>query len=156
HLLRMGRQGSQMKVRALAVISLGAMLAGCGGGKSAGPAPAPLAVDVTTAKRQDIATTISLDGQIAPLQQSTLSSTQSGTVAEVLVNEGDAVRSGQLLAKLDDSQLRATLAADQATVRQSQAKLLGSNVQAPISSTQYTTNVRTAEQNLEAARNRVS
>jgi len=146
-----------MKVRGLALLAVGTLLAGCGGGgKTAGPGAAPLAVDVTTAKRQDIATTIALDGQIAPLQQSTLSSTQSGTVAAVYVNEGDVVRSGQLLAQLDDSQLRATLAADQATVSQSQAKLLGSNVQAPISSTQYTTNARTAEQNLEAARNRVS
>jgi RND family efflux transporter MFP subunit len=146
-----------MKVRALALLAIGTMLAGCGGGgKSAQQGAAPLAVDVTTAKRQDIETTISLDGQIAPLQQSTLSSTQSGTVTNVFVNEGDVVHAGQLLAQLDTSQLRATLAADEATASQAKAKLQGSSVQAPISSTQYTSAAKTAEQNLQAAQNRVS
>jgi HlyD family secretion protein len=144
-----------MKVRALALLAIGTLLAGCGGGgKSAQQGAAPLAVDVTT--RQDIETTITLDGQIAPLQQSTMSSTQSGTVTAVLVNEGDSVHKGQLLAQLDTSQLRATLAADEATANQAQAKLQGSNVQAPISSTQYTSARSTAEQNLQAAENRVS
>jgi multidrug efflux pump subunit AcrA (membrane-fusion protein) len=105
-----------MKVRAIAAFALGITVAGCGGGgKTAQKGPPPLAVDVATAKRQDIATTIVLDGQITPLQQSTLSSTQSGTVTEVLVNEGDRVTKGELLAKLDDSQLRAQLAANEAT-----------------------------------------
>jgi HlyD family secretion protein len=146
-----------MKFRAIVLLAIGMSLPGCGGGgKSAPQGAAPLAVDVTTARRQDIATTISLDGQIAPLQQSTLSSTQSGTLAQVLVNEGDTVKRGQLLAKLDDSQLRAQLASDVASVRQAQAKLAGSDVQAPISSTQYASNASSAEQNLQAAQNRVS
>jgi RND family efflux transporter MFP subunit len=146
-----------MKVRGLALLAIGTLLAGCGGGgKSAQQGAAPLAVDVTTAKRQAIATTITLDGQIAPLQQSTLSSTQSGTVTSVLVNEGDSVHAGQLLAQLDTSQLRATLAADEATANQAEAKLQGSNVLAPISSTQYTSAQSTAQQNLQAAQNRVS
>ena len=144
-----------MRVRALALVALGLLLAGCGGGKKAEQGPAPLAVDVATAHRQDIATEITLDGQIAPLQQSTLSSTQSGTLAQVLVNEGDRVRRGQLLAKLDTSLLQAQLDANKATVAQSQAKLVGSNVQAPISSQQYSSAVSAAEQNLQAAQNRV-
>jgi HlyD family secretion protein len=130
-------------------------LAGCGGGSKASQGPPKLAVDVASAKRQDISTSIVLDGQIAPLQQSTLSSTQSGTVSAVLVNEGDRVRKGQLLAQLDDSQLRAQLAGNQATVAQSIAKLQGSNIQAPISSQQYGSAVSSAEQNLQAAQNRV-
>jgi HlyD family secretion protein len=146
-----------MKVRAFVPLALGLAVAGCGGGgKAQQQGPPPLAVDVTTAKRQDIATTIVLDGQIAPLLQSTLSSTQSGTLAQVLVNEGDRVRRGELLAKLDDSQLRAQLAANEATVQQSIAKLQGSADQAPISSTQYTSTASTAQQNLQAAQNRVT
>jgi multidrug efflux pump subunit AcrA (membrane-fusion protein) len=144
-----------MMVRAFGVVALGLTLAGCGGGSKAQQGPPPLAVDVASAKRQDISTTIVLDGQIAPLQQSTLSSTQSGTVTAVLVNEGDRVTKGQLLAQLDDSQLRAQLAGNEATVQQSEAKLSGSNMQAPISSQQYSSAVSTAEQNLQAAQNRI-
>jgi RND family efflux transporter MFP subunit len=143
-------------IRAFAMVALGILLAGCGGGAKQEQGPPPLAVDVATAKRQDISTSIVLDGQIAPLQQSTLSSTQSGTVTEVLVNEGDHVTKGQLLAQIDDSQLRAQLDANEATVAQSEAKLQGSSVQAPISSQQYASAVSAAEQNLQAAQNRIA
>jgi multidrug efflux pump subunit AcrA (membrane-fusion protein) len=131
------------------------VLTGCSGGGQKHQGPPPLAVDVTRATRHDIATYITLDGQITPLQQSTLSSTQSGTVAEVLVNEGDRVHQGELLARLDDSQLRAQLAANEALVGQSRAKLSSSQIQAPISSQQYSASVSQAAQNLEQAQNRV-
>ena len=145
-----------MKVRALAFVAIaGLTFAGCGGGKKAPAGPPPLAVDVTKAQQRDIATQISLDGQISPVLESTLSSTQSGTVAQVLVNEGDRVSKGQMLAKLDDSQLRAQLAANEATVQQSEARVKSSAVQAPISSQQYSSAVSQAQQNLQAAQNRV-
>jgi RND family efflux transporter MFP subunit len=114
-----------------------------------------LAVDVAKAAQRDIATYVTLDGQIAPLQESTLGSPQSGTLASVLVNEGDRVRAGQLLARLDVSQLEAQLAANQAAVAQSQARLQSSAFQAPISSQQYRSAVTAAEQNLQQAQNRV-
>jgi len=141
---------------AVPLLMLGLALAGCGGSKAQQSGPPPLAVDVTAAKQQDIATSIVLDGQIAPLLQSTLSSTQSGTLAEVLVNEGDRVHRGQLLAKLDTSLLQAQLDGNAATVAQSQAKLEGSTVQAPISSQQYSSAVYAARQNLQAAQNTVA
>jgi HlyD family secretion protein len=145
-----------MKVRALAFVAIAGMtFAGCSGGKKPPQGPPPLAVDVTKAQQRDIATQIILDGQIAPLQESTLSSTQSGTVSAVLVNEGDRVSKGQLLAKLDDSQLRAQLAANEATVAQSAAHLSSSSVQAPISSQQYSSAESSAQQNLLTAQNRV-
>jgi len=146
-----------MKVRALAFLAIAGLgVSGCGGAKKGPQAPPPLAVDVAKASQRDIATQITLDGQIAPLQESTLSSTQSGTVAEVVVNEGQRVVQGQLLAKLDDAQLRAQLAANQATVQQSLARLQSSSVQAPISSQQYSSAVTQAQQNLQQAQNRVS
>lgn len=146
-----------MKFFAAGLLTIAAAFAlgGCSGGARKQQAPPPLSVDVAQATRRDIATFITLDGQIAPLQQSTLSSTQSGTVAEVLVNEGDPVRQGQLLAHLDDSQLRAQLAANEALVSQSKAKLNSSQIQAPISSQQYSGAVSAAEQNLQQAQNRV-
>ena len=149
-----------MKVRALASFAslamAGSIVTGCGGQKKPPAGPPPLAVDVAKASQQNIATYLTLDGQIAPQQESVLGTPESGTVAQVLVNEGDHVTKGQLLAHLDDSQLRAQLAANQATVQQSQARLQSSAVQAPISSQQYTSAVSTAQQNLQQAQNRVA
>ncbi|GAC1397065.1 MAG: efflux RND transporter periplasmic adaptor subunit [Vulcanimicrobiaceae bacterium] len=139
----------------LVAVALGA--AGCGGGQKKAPqGPPPLAVDVTHVISKTIATTIVLDGQVAPLQESTLTTPESGTLANVYVNEGDRVAKGELLAKLDDAQLRAQLAASQATVQQSEAKLRGSNVAAPIASQQYASAVTSAQQNLQQAKNRVA
>ena len=148
-----------MKVRSLAGFGLAAVLfaSGCGGGAKKGPTgPPPLAVDISHATQRDIATTISLDGQIAPLQEATLSTPQSGTITAIFVNEGDRVSRGQILAKLDDAQLQAQLAANQALVAQSQAKLRSSDVQAPISSQQYSSGLSSAQQGLQQARNRVA
>lgn len=136
-----------MKVRAFALLAAAVLASGCGG-KTQQKGPPPLAVDVSKASQQNIATYMTLDGQISPFLDSTLASSQSGTLAGVYVNEGDVVRKGELLAKLDDSQLRASLAANEAQVAQDASKVSGSQIQAPISSQQYTTTVNQAEAKL--------
>jgi RND family efflux transporter MFP subunit len=150
-----------MKVRALASLIVTALVfSGCGGGggskQSAAAGPPPLVVDVAKVTRQDISTHIALDGQIAPLQQASLGTPESGTISAVLVNEGDRVSKGQVLAKLDASQLVAQLAANRASVTQAQARLNGSAIQAPISSQGYISNAAAAEQNLASAQNRIA
>jgi multidrug efflux pump subunit AcrA (membrane-fusion protein) len=150
-----------MNVRALASLIVTALaLSACGGGgggsKTAAAGPPPLVVDVAKVTRQDVATHIALDGQIAPLQQASLGTPESGTIAEVLVNEGDRVAKGQVLAKLDASQLVAQLAANRAAVSQAQARLSGSAIQAPISSQGYLSAEAAAQQNLASAQNRIA
>jgi HlyD family secretion protein len=140
---------------AAAVIAMAVTACGKGGG-GAGPRGGPaLAVDVAKAQRQDIATFVTLDGQIAPVQEATLSSPQSGNVAAVYVNEGQHVSSGQLLAKLDDSTLRASLAQQLAVVQQQSAQLGSANLQAPVTAAQASNTVVTAQQQLAQARNGV-
>lgn len=151
----MNVRGAAFGAAAVAVLGAAVLTGGCSGHGKAAAGPPPLAVDVSRAQRRDIATSLTLDGQIAPLQESTLSTPESGTVAAVYVNEGDRVGAGQLLAKLDSSQLEAQLAANEAAVAQSQAKVSSSSVQAPISSQQYTSAVSQAEQNVQQAQNRV-
>lgn len=129
-------------------------LAGCGKSGGAGRSgPPPIAVNVAQAQRGDIATYLSLDGQITPMQQSTLSTQQSGTVAAVYVLEGAHVKKGQLLAKIDDSTLRAQLLQAQGQVAQAEASLQGQTLQNPITNTTVNANVTTAQQTLAAARN---
>jgi multidrug efflux pump subunit AcrA (membrane-fusion protein) len=120
------------------------VLAACGHGAQQ-QGPAPLNVDVSTAKRQNIATFISLDGQIAPLEQSSLAFQQNGPITSIDVNVGDRVTRGQLLARIDDSLLRAQLAQAQATYAQASASARGAVVGLPVQQTQNTTAVSTAK-----------
>jgi HlyD family secretion protein len=143
--------------RALAAAALSAVVfTACGHGGGGPQGPPPVAVDVAKAQRQDIATFLTLDGQIAPLQQSTLSTPQSGTVTAVYANEGQRVSAGELLAKLDDSTLRAQLAQQIALEAQAQAQLSGQTLQGNITPSQALSTVQTATQQLETAKNNLS
>ena len=107
-----------------------------GGARGAAQAAPALNVEVARAQRQTIATFVTLDGQVAPLLDSTLSFQQSGPIVGVYVNEGDRVSAGQLLAKIDDSTLRAQLAQDEALISQSVARARSSQLSVPITSAQ--------------------
>lgn len=132
-----------MQHHRLAVATLSALvLVACG--HTASQAPAALNVDVTTARRQDIATYLTLDGQISPLEQSSLAFQQSGTITSIGVNVGDRVHEGQLLARIDDSLLRAQLAQAEAAYRESAATARGAVVGLPVTQTQNTTALATA------------
>ena len=53
---------------------------------------------------------LNASGYVTARRRATVSSKVTGKVIEVLIEEGQAVRKGQVLARLDDSQLRAALA----------------------------------------------
>src|ERR1700761_4038619 len=148
-------RGSQRMPLAAAVLAAALSACGNGGGAAQNQGPPPLAVDVAQAQRRDLATFVTLDGQIAPLQESTLSSPQSGNVVAVYVNEGQHVVRGEVVAKLDDATLRAQLAQQQAIVQQMIAQLGGSTLQAPVTAAQASNTVVTAQQQLAAAKNGV-
>lgn len=124
------------RTRALLLASALVATAGC----SQAPqrqGPPPLAVNVAKADRQDIATLLTLDGQITPKQQSQLALQQSGTVLRVDVVQGQRVHAGDELAKLDDSTLRANLANAMAQISSSQAALAKTNLLNNANTQQY-------------------
>ena len=57
---------------------------------------------------------LNASGYVTARRRATVSSKVTGKVLEVFVEEGKAVRKGQVLARLDDSQMRAALAVAQA------------------------------------------
>jgi multidrug efflux pump subunit AcrA (membrane-fusion protein) len=146
--------GSQRSIGAAVLVALAISACGHGGGDQQGPPP--VAVDVTTAQRHDIATVISLDGQIAPLQDAVLSTPQSGTVATVYVHEGQRVVAGEVLARLDDSTLRAQLAQAQAQVALAKSSLGSATLQGNVTPSQAQNTIATAQQQLAAAKATVS
>ncbi|WP_207911128.1 efflux RND transporter periplasmic adaptor subunit [Roseateles saccharophilus] len=63
-------------------------------------------------------------GYVTPRRMATVSAQITGTLTEVLIDEGFKVRKGQVLARLDDTGLKAGLAAAEAQVRSAEANLV--------------------------------
>jgi multidrug efflux pump subunit AcrA (membrane-fusion protein) len=135
---------------ALAAASALAALDACG--KKPPPAPVPLSVDAAAATRQTLATYATLDGQIAPLDQSSLSFQQSGTITKINVNIGDTVRKGDLLATIDPSTLEAQLAQAVAQAAQASATAQGAVVGYPVQTQTNEATLQTARAALQNAR----
>lgn len=79
--------------------------------------PAPAAAPSTPAARAVV------DGRVVPLRRADLSLPIPGIVAEILVEEGNAVSAGQPLLRLRAEQQRATLAQAEAQLARAQARL---------------------------------
>jgi HlyD family secretion protein len=125
-------------------------LAGCGKKPQAGAMP--LAVDAAAATRQNLATFVTLDGQIAPLEQSTLAFQQSGTIVAINVNIGDMVHRGALLARIDPSTLQAQLSQAQAQAAQYSASAQGAVVGYPVQVQGNEATLQTAKASLANAK----
>jgi membrane fusion protein, multidrug efflux system len=65
--------------------------------------------DVTTVERRDIRQLISLTGTLSPRNQTTVKAKVSAEVREMLVREGESVRRGQVIARLDATEAQARL-----------------------------------------------
>lgn len=85
-------------------------------------APAVPAVQVQAAP---LVRTLQFSARVATLSRVDVGATLTGRVAEVRVREGDTVRSGQVLVRLESEELRAALAQAEANERQAQARLAG-------------------------------
>lgn len=94
-------------VKLLIILAAAAALTGCAA-MPATQAPAPTAAVVAAA------TGVVADARVLPAADATLSFERAGTVAEILVAEGDSVAAGQPLARLDVRTL--ALKVDQARV----------------------------------------
>lgn len=83
-----------------------------------------LTVDVVYPQMGSVPLTIDVDGEVVAKNTASVSSKLSGvTVDEILVKEGDVVKKGELLAKLDPSQLQQSVIQAQAQVVQATASL---------------------------------
>ena len=75
--------------------------------------------------RQEIASAISTNGKIEPINSFEAHAPAPATVNKVLVAEGDHVKAGQLLVKLDDAEARSQAAHALAQLRSAEAALSG-------------------------------
>jgi RND family efflux transporter MFP subunit len=86
-------------------------------------APPPVPVHATLALREDVRHELRLVGTVLPLKDIVIRSQVDGILSQVLVQEGDTVRRGDLVATIDDRLFRAALQAAQAQLARNQALL---------------------------------
>lgn len=79
--------------------------------------------DVAAVDARSLAVSLPLSGSLAPLSSATIKSKISGVVEATTVQEGQAVAAGQVLARIDQADLRARLQQQQAMLDEAQAKL---------------------------------
>jgi RND family efflux transporter MFP subunit len=90
------------------------------GQSSAGSARA-VPVRIAEAKRGTISRSLAVSGVVEPIRTVGVNSQVSGALLSVAVEEGDAVRQGQILAQLDDREASTELAAAEAEYEVAQA-----------------------------------
>ncbi|HEV8021588.1 MAG TPA: efflux RND transporter periplasmic adaptor subunit [Candidatus Lustribacter sp.] len=92
------------------------LFAGCNRAAPRRNFPAANPIPTVAAKITTVRATATISGVIAPLQNVAITSQLAEPADSVTVNEGDRVRTGQVIAVLDTADLRAQLAQAQATV----------------------------------------
>ena len=103
------------------VLVLAAALAGCKGPSAAGPAAAPPLLigpeDVHTVHSNSLSSGPAITGSIQPERRADLRAEVPAVVMAVLKENGEAVRKGDLLVRLDDTSIRDALASAEAARR---------------------------------------
>ncbi|OLP16229.1 efflux transporter periplasmic adaptor subunit [Leptolyngbya sp. 'hensonii'] len=81
--------------------------------------------DVTTVpvKTENLPVRINASGTVTPVQEVNISPKASGRLVELLVDQGDRVGTGQIIARMEDAEFQARLDEAQAVLAQSEARL---------------------------------
>jgi len=122
--------------RVLRVLVILLVLAGLGAGarflvlrKKAALATAPkfgvrpLPVQVATARRGDLRQTLSYLAVVEPIREARISARLTATVEQVLHDEGERVKAGEVLIKLDGREIRDDIAGVEAQIAQAKSDL---------------------------------
>jgi membrane fusion protein (multidrug efflux system) len=95
--------------RGAALLLMVAAAAAAGCSRSAGPPSRPGVSVVGLEARRSVVSTVELTGTVEPARTARLSAQVEGEVLAVTAREGDAVRSGQAIVRIDPSRLEALL-----------------------------------------------
>jgi HlyD family secretion protein len=113
-------------------------------------------VKVRKVTRGELVQTVVASGRVRAIAKISIGPKIGGTVAQLAVKEGDAVRAGQILLLLDDEEARAAVAEARAGVEQAEARLFQlREVSAKVAAEnlrQATVNLQQAERDYERMR----
>lgn len=96
---------------------------------AADPTPAPAATEAGTGTQRAAPGSLIASGYVVARRRATVAAEITGRVAEVLVDEGMAVRQGQLLARLDDTLAKTDLATANSRVDSATAAIASTRAQ---------------------------
>jgi len=136
------------------MLGLGLLLAGCSSSKEeAKKEEEPVRpVELSEVQRDSIDRIIAVDGILRALNQSGVTSKISAPVKRFLVNRGDHVRQGQLVAVLENRDLAAAVTDAKGAVDQAEATLRNvSNASVPDEISKAQADVTAAKQTMDAA-----
>lgn len=137
---------------------------GAGGPGEGGPGrggerpTAAVPVETASALRRSISSYIETNGTLEAENEVDLMARTSGPIVELKVEEGDLIRKGQLLARIDDEEIRARVAVSEVMLKEAQlaferAKTLSeSQLMSPEQFEQTRTRFETAKAQLEGER----
>ena len=115
-------------------------------------AEAPAPVQVTAVTQDTIRRVVSGDGVLFPLDQRPLMPKIQAPVQKLYANRGDHVKAGQLLAVLENRDLKAAAAANKGQVDQAEANYRTTTLATvPEAVVKATTDVQSAQQQVDAA-----
>lgn len=139
-----------MKRKWKILIAVGVVLIGSIGGFAGYRYSQKGIVTVQTGKvvRQDIASIVTASGEIKPRNYINIGANAQGRIIDILVKEGDRVKKGQTLARLESIQAEADVAGQRAAVNTAQAESAASEASVKAADD----NVRSAEATLERAK----
>lgn len=111
------------------------------------------AIEVQTAVARDALsggdrTVLNASGYVTARREATVSAKVTGKVTEVLIEEGMKVTNGQVLARLDDSNVKANLDVAQAQLASAQAALAETEAQLTDANDEYQRTVELAKQHI--------
>ncbi|TCV95997.1 RND family efflux transporter MFP subunit [Luteibacter rhizovicinus] len=125
-----GRGGRIALIAGIAVVVVAILAGGTWYVMGRRPIAIHTATAVSPASNPDAGAVLQATGYVTARRQATVSAQITGTLTEVLIEEGDRVHKGQILARLEDNATRASLdayrasaAASHAQVAQAQAQL---------------------------------
>jgi HlyD family secretion protein len=138
----------------LAAVLICLCFAGCGKAKQeAAETEPPTPVEVDDVTRGPIDVIVTADAVLYPFNQANVTSKISAPVRRVLVNRGDSVKAGQLLAELESRDLAASAEESKSQLDQAQsAYQTTSAATVPEDRTKSLADVQAAQQALDAAK----
>jgi len=124
----------------------------------AGGAPdaAPVEVGIITVAFAEIADEVSASGTVKPVAESRIAPKIMSNVAAVYVREGDRVRKGEVLLRLESRDLSAQLSQAQAALRAALAGANRASTAVHLQSAQTSADIANAEAEVKAAREQLS
>lgn len=119
--------------------------------------PVAVSVEVSPVATRTLLITVSAAGTVEAIEEVTASAKLSGRITAVLVKEGDTVRAGQVLVRLEGGEVAAQVQQAEATLRAAQARLrMLVEGARPQERAQVETSVLQAKANFETAKDNLA